>query len=310
MFAGAHALQLAPSRGFLPIFMMHGMNGRASWFSLVEMWIRQLDPEVTMKSFPVYEGVSSLRNLWLQGDALARELRAMLESQPDLYTNGYTLLCHSQGALLCRSVIQRMDDHRAHTLIALTGPQAGVFGVPSGSFTSLPWVRNEVYHFAYTEGFQDHLSIANYWHDPRPMDALFFHPAAEYENRNTFLPVMNNDPLRETQGYNLAKNDTEAARYKSNLLRLRRAVFLGSSADDQIIPWDSAIFNFYGQWPGNGTVPLELTPLWTEDWLGLRALNESGRLVRKSIGGVCHDCWVRNESVFLQHVLRYLPLQS
>jgi len=285
---------------------MHGLNGKASWFDSMQDWIRQKHGNVTMFSFPIAEEKGSLLNLWDTGSKVMDSLRAKVTEAPHLYENGYALVCHSQGALLCRTIVERMDDHNVHTLIALAGPQQGVYGIPSGWQDYLPWARDEVYHFAYLAGMQDHLSIANYWHDVRPESGLF-HPVKDYWAGNTFLPVLNNDPNRATQGPGHSKNETTGQAFKENMLRLKKAVFTCSPADDQVIPYDSGIFNFFDQWADKGTVPLQQTRMWTEDWIGLRGLQEAGRLVRIDAPDIPHNDWVRNQDVFLKYVEGHLP---
>lgn len=276
------------SAELLPIFFMHGLNGGHERFDKMQEWIRQRDPDATTYSFPIAEHEGSTLNLWAQGDHLMEQLRAKTAAQPSIYADGYVLVCHSQGALLCRTVVERMDDHNVHTLIALAGPQNGIFGVPPDYSKFLPYPRDEVYHAAYTAAMQDKMSVANYWHDPRPTSGLF-HPVQDYWSSNTFLPVFNNDPGRKTQGYHQAKNDTEAARYKSNFLRLNAAVFTCGTADRIVVPYDSGIFNFYDPWPSKGSVILEQTAMWEDDWIGLRTLAEGGRLTRITAPGVTHN---------------------
>jgi len=129
--------------GLLPIFFMHGLNGKASWFDSMQDWIRQKHGNVTMFSFPIAEEKGSLLNLWDTGSKVMDSLRAKVTEAPHLYENGYALVCHSQGALLCRTIVERMDDHNVHTLIALAGPQQGVYGIPSGWQDYLPWARDD-----------------------------------------------------------------------------------------------------------------------------------------------------------------------
>ncbi len=43
-----------------------------------------------------------------------------------------------------------------------------------------------------------------------------------------------------------------------------------------VVPRDSSWFSFYN---GTDLLPLRQQPLYTEDWLGLRELEQSGRLV-------------------------------
>ena len=43
--------------------------------------------------------------------------------------------------------------------------------------------------------------------------------------------------------------------------------------DTVVVPRESEWFGFYGE-NGKAIVPLENSPLYTEDWLGLKAMNE------------------------------------
>lgn len=307
--AGADAAARREGR-LLPIFFMHGLNGWAGYFDPMQSWIRQIDPTVEMYSFPLYEHMESLTDLWTQGEALMEGIRAKVAASPEIYKNGYTLICHSQGALLCRSVVQRMDDHNIHTFIALAGPQMGEFGLPADWGKVIPWARDQVFLVAYTSTAQDRLSLANLWHDPRPRTGFAFHPQRDYWAGNTFLPVFNNDPNRMTQGSKKPKDPAEGNRYKRNFLRLKNSIFTCGPADDQIKPYDSGIWNFYGEEISAGTVPLEQSQMWADDWIGLRTLGETQRLVRITLEDVCHDCWAQNETVFMDHVAQYLPFQS
>jgi palmitoyl-protein thioesterase len=121
---------------------------------------------------------------------------------------------------------------------------------------------------------------------------------------------MNNDPRRSSQGPGRAANATEAARYKRNFLRLRNATFAIGDADDTIIPWQSALWGFYTEeeWIGKGSIePLQASNLWKDDWIGLRALSESGRLELLVAPGVKHTDWAHSQATFEAHVWPRLP---
>lgn len=47
-----------------------------------------------------------------------------------------------------------------------------------------------------------------------------------------------------------------------------------------LIPRETGWFGFYGANTTDTIVPLEATPLWKEDWIGLRTLQEQGKLYR------------------------------
>jgi palmitoyl-protein thioesterase len=63
------------------------------------------------------------------------------------------------------------------------------------------------------------------------------------------------------------KNST----YRARVAALKRLVLFRFSDDVTVVPRDSAWFSWQR---GGELVPLQAQPLYTEDWLGLRALDE------------------------------------
>lgn len=59
---------------------------------------------------------------------------------------GVTLLCYSQGGVICRAVVQMLDKHNIHTLITLSSPVAGQYGVTSYVAKYLPTSDREYLH--------------------------------------------------------------------------------------------------------------------------------------------------------------------
>ena len=67
----------------------------------------------------------SLAPLKTQVQAVIAAIRGLISADPSRYSDGYNLVCKSQGALICRCVIEEMDDHKVDVFISLAGPQAG-----------------------------------------------------------------------------------------------------------------------------------------------------------------------------------------
>jgi palmitoyl-protein thioesterase len=206
-----------------------------------------------------------------------------------------------------------MDDHDIHTFIGLAGPQAGEYGIPDFTDNKLMQElaavgKEQVFSLVFlglqADLFQKQLSVANYWNDPRE-SYIFAKPHSDYEVGNTFLPVLNNDPRRGTQGPGQSKSEDEAARYKANFLRVQHAVFTAGTTDETIKPWQSGVWGFYDA--SEKVVDLKDSQMWAEDWLGLRSLDQEGRLTLTVADGVCHTCWAHDKTVFQQHVAQHLP---
>jgi palmitoyl-protein thioesterase len=117
---------------------------------------------------------------------------------------------------------------------------------------------------AYTKLVQEHLAQANYWHDPTDESG--------YRARCNFLPDVNNDGHINPV-------------YRSNLQSVHRFVMVKFLNDTIVIPRESEWFGFYA--PGQDTTVLSLqeTALYTEDWLGLKAMDQAGKLVFLSTDG-------------------------
>ena len=57
------------------------------------------------------------------------------------------------------------------------------------------------------------------------------------------------------------------------------------SQDTVVVPIESQHFEFYAPGTDLGVVPLRKSPIYIEDWIGLKQLNESGRLVFIEVEG-------------------------
>ena len=124
----------------------------------------------------------------------------------------------------------------------------------------------------YTPLAQHLISVAGYWKDPmHRLDYLAF---------NQFLPVFNNE-----------REHADAARYKTNMAKLRYVIFFWAGNDSMIKPSCSAAFRFF-KW-GSRT---ELQQVFTEtiqyqqNLLGLRDLYDQGKFFFESPAGMGHDC--------------------
>jgi len=99
------------------------------------------------------------------------------------------------------------------------------------------------------------------------VQAQYFRAAndeASFLQHSLFLADANN--LRD------AKNAT----YAERLAALHRLVMFRFADDATVVPRDSAWFAMQS---GAEVVPLEQQELYSSDWLGLRALNDAGRLM-------------------------------
>ena len=110
---------------------------------------------------------------------------------------------------------------------------------------------------AYVGFVQESLVMAQYWHDPLN--------EAKYRAKSLFLADINQER---------SVNET----YKMNLLMLSNLVLVKFNQDTMIDPKECAWFGFYKPGQTKELFTLSETELYQEDKLGLRELQDSGRL--------------------------------
>lgn len=170
---------------------------------------------------------------------------------------------------------------RAHALALAQG----VYGLPKCigvNHTICEEIRRLLDVGAYVKQIQENLVQAEYWQDPFNHD--------EYVAKNVFLADINNE------GTN--KNAT----YKQNLVTLDQFVMVKFLRDSMVQPRDSEWFAFYDEGQDKTVHTLQNSTvcwsaflrarcvhmfwqLYTEDWIGMRTLDEAGKLLFLSVDG-------------------------
>lgn len=200
-----------------------------------------------------------------QVDAACRAI-----AEDERLKDGYHAVGLSQGGQFLRAVAQRCPFPQMKVLVSLGGQHQGVYGLPHCKTTGLTQplcglVRRLLSQLAYFGWVQHGLTQAQYWHDGHRPD--------RYRRGSTFLSDINNDLADPSQ-----RNRT----YADNLAKLEALVLVRFNLDTMVVPVESQWFEFYAP-DSKEIVPLESSALYKEDWIGLRALDETGRLVRLSV---------------------------
>mmetsp|Transcript_10026 Transcript_10026/g.20480 ORF Transcript_10026/g.20480 Transcript_10026/m.20480 type:complete len:295 (+) Transcript_10026:3-887(+) len=286
---------LAVASAYKPVLVLHGISGDAAQYTDFVNDLVNDHPGTIATALPVFEDIpGSLPNLNYQVRKIASHITSMVDSDPATYSSGYHLVCHSQGALICRCLTEYMSSHNISKLVSMAGPQMGVydeaffefFGEKIGEVA-----LEEIYKLAYTGVFQDSLSVANMWSDPYHVD--------EYLESNAFLPIYNG----------LVEHDRKDE-FKDNFLSLDKAVFVvGSQAegvtfDGGIGPWSSGVFSYYNS--TGSIIPMSLQDVYVHDTFGLRSMDVRGDLVVDVVEGVEHNEWFNNQDVYREHVFVHL----
>jgi len=202
-------------------------------------------------------------NINEQVDDVCKQLKA----DPKLQ-NGFNAVGFSQGSQFLRAYIQRCNDPPVTNLITLGGQHMGVFGLPKcpgPNGTLCEMLREAIDIGVYDYFIQGYVTQAEYWQDPLNY--------AEFLQYNVFLPDINNMLPK--------KNAT----YVKNLQSLRNFVMVQFLEDTMVQPRESSWFSFYKTGQDKIVVPLRQSQLYTEDWLGLKAMDQQGKLAFLGVNG-------------------------
>ncbi|XP_013200454.1 lysosomal thioesterase PPT2 homolog [Amyelois transitella] len=266
--------------GHKPLVLIHGvMTGSAS-MEMIMYRIKEKHPDTIIYNVNRFEGWSSLESMWHQVLEIGNDVANISAKHPE----GINIIGYSQGGLIARGIIQTFANVTVDTFISLSSPQAGQYGAGFLHLVFPGLVKDTVYELFYSKVGQ-HTSVGNYWNDP-------YHQTL-YESYSVYLPYINNH-----------LTSAESGNFKSNLLRLKKLVLIGGPDDNVITPWQSSQFGYYS---GNETViEMKEQAIYTEDRIGLRKLDETGRLHVVTVPGVNHFSWHMNVTIVDNYLLPYL----
>jgi palmitoyl-protein thioesterase len=279
----------APAGGLdLPVVMWHGMGDSCCEpLRSVGALKKMIEDKLGVYVLSIATGSTEAKDVWSSyfGDVneQAAAVCEQLRSTPELQ-GGFNAIGFSQGGQFMRAVIQRCQHigPKANLLITLGSQHQGVMNAPgcestapsslaastsavqdAGSFsTACQAMQALLARGAYLPLVQNHVVQAQYFKDPFHMD--------EYLKKSIFLADLNNE------------HQCKSMQYKENLLTLNKFVMYRFTAEKMVVPRDSSWFSWFN---GTHLVPLVEQPLYLEDWLGLKELDDSGRLVFAEVEG-------------------------
>ncbi|CAK5082883.1 unnamed protein product [Meloidogyne enterolobii] len=122
-----------------------------------------------------------------------------------------------------------------------------------------------------------------------PQQGVFGH-LLDYGAYETFIQRTDPNKRKEYQRKNIFLTDLNCettcnSTYKNNLLKLKNFVLIKFLKDEKMQPKQTSWFGFYAENDTNTIIPMEKTRLYQEDLIGLKTLEESGRLHFLSING-------------------------
>ncbi|EFQ97653.1 palmitoyl-protein thioesterase 1 [Nannizzia gypsea CBS 118893] len=203
-------------------------------------------------------------NVTAQVDEVCRTIASdpILSNAPAINALGF-----SQGGQFLRAYAQRCNNPPVHNLVTFGSQHNGIasFTLCKDSGDWLCWSFNALLRFGtWSSIAQSRLVPAQYFRDPEELD--------DYLKYSNFLADVNNE--REV------KNMT----YRENLMMLNKFVMYMFKDDTTVVPKESAFFAEVNATSGEHT-KLQQRPIYKEDWLGLKVLDEQSRLEFLTIPG-------------------------
>ncbi|KAK6194927.1 hypothetical protein SNE40_000457 [Patella caerulea] len=247
----------------LPVVIWHGIGDSCCGRNMgsIKSLIEEQVQGIYVKSLEIGNSTTEdVNNGYLMNVNDQITMACKLISDDSKLQNGYNALGFSQGGQFMRGVVQRCPTPRIFNFVSIGGQHQGVYGVPKcpgDKSTLCDIVRKLLSYGAYVSFVQDNLVPAEYWHDPLNLD--------EYRSKSVFLADINQERT---------KNPV----YKENLLKLKNFVLVKFLQDTTVEPRESEWFGFYKPGQAKKLLTVFETPLYQQDWLGLKKLNDTGRL--------------------------------
>jgi palmitoyl-protein thioesterase len=277
---------------------MHGIMTGSLSMDLIKTRIEEKHPGTIVYNTDCFGGWSSLENMWYQTQEIGKDLLNITKQHPD----GIHVLGYSQGALLARTILQTFPEHNVHNFISLSGPQAGQYGSRFDKIAKEYFVQNVYFlanflhlifpDLALKSAFElfysrvgQHTSVGNYWNDP-------YHQSL-YMEYSQYLPFVNNE----------IKSNSSSS-FKGGIVKLNQMILIGGPDDNVITPWESSQFGYYGV--NNTVVNLIDRDIYKDDLIGLKTLDDAGKLKMITVPGVDHFMWHLNVSIVDNFILPYL----
>mmetsp|Transcript_10170 Transcript_10170/g.22913 ORF Transcript_10170/g.22913 Transcript_10170/m.22913 type:complete len:352 (+) Transcript_10170:65-1120(+) len=212
------------------------------------------------------------------------------------FANGFNAVGFSQGNTVIRGYIHKYNRPPVKRHVSMHGVLMGVNGLPQCPMNATvlgPVCRAVDWTIAhvgvYNSFVQEHLAQANYYRDATNLDT--------YRKDGHFLPYINNEVPGKV-------NST----FKENFASLEKLVLVMAEDDTMVHPKESEHFGYFKDGSDKELVAMKDAPWYTEDWFGLKTLDQAGKIDFYSTPG---NHLRFKEDFLVQMVQKYLaPAQS
>ncbi|TGZ75122.1 hypothetical protein CRM22_000559 [Opisthorchis felineus] len=270
-------VDVATSSETLPVIIWHGMGDHAKGGGIRQLGevVQQMIPGTKVKCIATSQSdAEDIEDSYFKPiDVQITQVCNELLSDP-VFRDGVHMIGLSQGGLFVRALAQRCPFKTIGAVVSIGGPQMGVFGVPKcRDIGPVHWcfVMDKLLSYgAYSSFVQQHLVQAQYWHDPLKEET--------YREKCQFLPDINQERVSvNTTGFAEISQLVNST-YRDNLLKVKHLVLVRFADDTVLKPKESEWFGYFDDMNLDKLHSLKETEMYKQDWLGLKRLDETGRL--------------------------------
>ncbi|GAM84670.1 hypothetical protein ANO11243_026690 [Dothideomycetidae sp. 11243] len=274
----------APSRPLasdpLPVIIWHGLGDRFDNDGLADVAdiIREVHPGTYVHIIGLASDGSSDQRASFFGNVTAQsdQVCASLSADPLLAASRGRVdaLGFSQGGLFLRGLVQRCPGIAVRSLVTFGSPHNGIAALPA----CRPWdllckgAEGALQGNKWSDWVQGNVVPAQYY---REVDEVTGLGGEEYLNRSGWLADLNNE------------RDVKNGEYRARLANLENFVMYLFEEDTTVLPKETSWFADVNLTSGEVT-PLKDRLLYTNDWLGLRTLDERGGLMYRTVEKAKH----------------------
>ncbi|KAH7915205.1 Alpha/Beta hydrolase protein [Hygrophoropsis aurantiaca] len=284
-----------------PLVIWHGLGDTYASPGMVQFQseVKKMHPGIFVHSIYIDEDAKKDQRAGFYGkvnDQLDL-VAAQLASVPEL-SRGFDAIGFSQGGQFLRAYVERGNSPPIFNLITFGSQHMGISDLPLCSAYDLlcQIARRAARGGVYSEWAQENLIQAQYFRDPTQL--------ALYTLASSFLADINNEvlpPLNKTYAANLASlsNLVLAMFAEDRTVVPKESAWFGSEAPPE--EEDSTVYSAQKPFSEQETqaqdkaiIPMHRQPIYTEDWIGLRTLDERGAITLATCPGEhmqITGCW-------------------